>query len=133
MDNPIRYRILVADDDRDTADSTADLLRFDGHEVRAVYDGGQAVETAKTFRPHVAILDINMPVMDGYEAATALRQDSIHLDTVLVAHTSLTEPDDVMRVKRAGLDHYVNKPSAPGAMGKLVFECLRQQDDRRKA
>jgi len=124
MGKPPPYRVLVADDNCDTADSTADLLRFDGHDVRAVYDGRQAVETARTFRPHVVILDINMPVMDGYEAATALRKESSDPELVLVAHTSLTQPDDMERVKRAGFDHYVNKPPAPGAMGQLVLECL---------
>ncbi|MDQ6684887.1 MAG: response regulator [Pseudomonadota bacterium] len=109
------------------------MLRFDGHDVRAVYDGRQAVDTARTFRPHIAILDINMPRMDGYEAAAALRKEPIHLELVLVAHTSLTEPADVARVKRAGFDHYVNKPPAPGAMGRLVLECIGRLGKTRKA
>ena len=133
MGNPPPHRVLVADDDHDTADSTADLLRFDGYEVRAVYDGRQALETARTFRPHVVILDINMPVMDGYEAATALRKESSDLELVLIAHTSLTRPEDMERVKRAGFDHYVSKPPAPGAMGQLVLECVGRVGNTRKA
>lgn len=63
----LRARVLTVDDDRDTADTTADLRRLDGHDVRAVYDGHEAVETARTFWPHVVILDVNMPGLDGYE------------------------------------------------------------------
>ena len=133
MANPPPHRVLIADDDRDTADTTADVLRFDGHEVRAVYDGRQAVDTARTFRPHIAILDINMPIMDGYEAATALRKESIHFELILVAQTSLTEPDDVDRVTRAGFDHYVNKPPAAGELGRLVLECIGHLGNARKA
>jgi CheY-like chemotaxis protein len=123
---PLPYRVLVADDDPDTADSTVEVLRLDGHDVRAVYDGRQAVEIAKTFRPHLVILDINMPVMDGYEAASALRKEFNDPDLILVAHTSLTKPDDSDRVRRAGFNHYLHKPPAPGAMRQLVSECLER-------
>lgn len=122
--NPSHYRILVADNNFDTADSTAELLRLDGHEVRAVYDGRQAVEAARTFRPHLVILDINMPVMDGYEAAAALRKELADARFVLVAFTSLAQPADVDRVRRAGFDHYLGKPAANGELAALVANFL---------
>lgn len=118
------YRILVADDSFDTADSTAELLRLDGHEVRAVYDGRRAVEAAKTFRPHVVILDINMPGMNGYEAAAALRRESTDAEFVLVAYSSHDRQSDVDRFRRAGFDHFLSKPAAPGVLSALVEECL---------
>lgn len=64
MHNVLR-RILVADDDHDTPDLTADSLRIAGHEVRAVYVGRQACETARTICPHLVILDLDMPRMNG--------------------------------------------------------------------
>jgi CheY-like chemotaxis protein len=122
--NPSHYRILVADDNSDTADSTAELLRLEGHEVRSVYDGQQAVEAARTFRPHLVILDINMPVMDGYDAATTLRKELANAQLVLIAFTSLAQPADVDRVRRAGFDHYLGKPAANGELAALVAKFL---------
>jgi CheY-like chemotaxis protein len=117
-------RILVADDNSDAADSIAELLRSSGHEVRAVYDGRQAVEASRVFRPHLVILDINMPVMDGYEAAAALRRESTDAELVLIAHTSLARPSDADRFRRAGFDHYLGKPAAPGEISAFIEECL---------
>jgi CheY-like chemotaxis protein len=122
-------RVLVADDNHDTADSTADLLRMAGHQLRSAYDGRQAVEMARTFHSHLVILDINMPVMDGYEAAVALRKESTDDELVLVAHTSLTKPADLDRVRRAGFDHYVGKPVGHGELQALVTKCLRAQPE----
>ena len=117
------HRVIVADDDHDTADSTADLLRLDDHDVRSVYDGLQAVEMAKTFRPHLVILDIQMPVMDGCEAAGALRRQSADSELVLIAHTSLTQRADLERVRRAGFDHHVSKPAGHRELEALVAKC----------
>ena len=117
-------RILVADDDRDTADLTTELLRLDGYEVRAVYDGHQALAAARTFRPHLVILDIDMPVLDGCETASALRAESADASMVLVAHTALNLPAALERIRRAGFDRYLKKPAAHGALGVLVAECV---------
>ena len=67
------WRILVVDDNVDAADSLAMLLAMEGYVTRAAYDGKQAVEVAGSFRPDVVILDIEMPLMDGYEAACQIR------------------------------------------------------------
>ncbi len=104
-------RILVADDVHDTADTTAALLSFGGYEVRAVYDGLQAVEAARTFAPDMVILDINMPVMGGYEAARRLRAEQAPGSVlVLVALTGRTTRDDVALGVAAGFDHHLGKP-----------------------
>lgn len=123
MDTPPR-RILVADDDHDTADLTAELLRLDGYEVLAVYDGHEALAAARTFRPHLVILDIDMPAMDGCEAAPAIRAESIDARMVLVAHTAQNLPAALDRIRRAGFDRYLRKPAAHGALGVLMAECL---------
>ncbi len=118
-------RVLTADDDRDTADSTADLLRLDGHDVMAVYDGQQAVETARTFWPHVVILDINMSRLNGYEAAAALRkQETADHHFILIAHTARAEPADVKRAQGAGFDHHVAKPHQSRRLRTLVRASL---------
>ena len=121
----LRARVLAADDDRDTADTTADLLRLDGHEVKAVYDGRQAVETARTFWPHVVILDINMPGLNGYEVAAALRQqETADHHFVLIAHTARADEADLERARRAGFDHHVPKPSQTGSLRGLVRDSV---------
>ena len=118
-------RVLTADDDRDTADTTADLLRFDGHEVKVVYDGRHAIEIARTFRPHVVILDVNMPGLDGYAVAAALReQETVEHRFVLVAHTARADPADVERARRAGFDHHVPKPARSDELRELVRASL---------
>lgn len=131
MDDFLR-RILVADDDHDTADLAADLLRLAGHEVRSVYDGQQAIETARTFRPHVIILDIDMPRMNGCKAALALRAQDANANVLLIAHTALTQSADLDQILRAGFDRYLPKPAAPGSLETLVARCLPRQRIARK-
>ena len=118
-------RVLVADDDRDTADKTADLLRVEGYTVRAVYDGLQALEAAHGFDPHAVILDIDMPVMDGYAAATAIRRQCAGKRVVLIAHTaSVPTAVGVIDSRLAAFDHYLAKPAASGQLCALVGTAL---------
>lgn len=123
------HRILVADDDHDTADLAAHLLGLAGHEVRAVYDGQQAIEAARTFRPHVIILDIDMPRMDGCKAARALRADDANASVLLIAHTALTTSADLDRILRAGFDRYLPKPkpAAASSLETLVAKWVSRQ------
>jgi CheY-like chemotaxis protein len=111
---PELHRILVADDYPDTAETTADLLRLDGYEVFTAFNGQQAVQAANEQHPEVIILDINMPVMDGYQAAAELR---LHPPSdprpVLVAHTARATPADVKQAMDSGFDHHVGKPGWP--------------------
>ena len=107
--HPTQTRILVADDDHDTADTTADLLRLCGYEVQAVYDGLQAVKTSQLLHPHVVVLDINMPVMSGLDAAREIRQ-ALGAQVVLIAHTAQTGRTAHDQAGRAGFDHHLLKP-----------------------
>ncbi|AKJ30919.1 response regulator [Caldimonas brevitalea] len=102
-------RILVADDNRDAADSLAVVLEICGHETCVAYDGQQAVELAEEFGPDIVILDINMPVMDGYEAARSLR----HLAgerLVLVAVTGVPMSETREKAADSGFDVHFTKP-----------------------
>lgn len=112
---PRPYQILIADDDRDTADTMADLLQLEGYRVRAVYDGLQAVEAARVLQPQLVILDINMPVLDGYAAAAAIRRDSAG-GVVLIAHTAVRP----VSIGLADFDHYLLKPIDSGKLCALA-------------
>ena len=119
-------RVLVVDDNVDAADTTASLLRFSGFETKAVYNGLQAVEASRSFRPALVILDINMPVMDGYRAAAALRAEQAPGDRLfLVALTAYSQPADIERTARAGFDRHVAKPADPRALTALVGSLLQ--------
>ncbi len=101
-------RVLVVDDNVDAAELMAEVLRRDGHEVVTAHDGPAALLAAQTFRAEVAVLDIGLPVMDGYELARRLRE---HLGTVrLVALTGYGQADDRARAREAGFDLHMVKP-----------------------
>ena len=117
------HRILVADDNRDAADSLAAMLRLGGHEVSVAYDGREALRLAESFKPEVALLDIGMPRMNGYETAQALRQQQ--QDSTLLTLFALTgwgQPDDKRRSRAAGFDHHFVKPLDPAEFERILAE-----------
>jgi signal transduction histidine kinase/ActR/RegA family two-component response regulator len=115
-----KTRILVADDNRDAADSLAYMLRIGGHDVRTAYDGQQALDVAETYRPAVALIDLGMPRVNGYETARRLRASSFGADLVLIALTGWGQPDDRSRSLAAGFDHHVVKPVDPPLLERLL-------------
>ena len=119
MPTPHR-RILVADDSADSADSLALMLKHRGHEVVAVYDGLQAVEAMETFQPDVALLDLGMPKLDGYQAAQRIRDNPECRGVVLVALTGFDQEEDRQRTREAGFDAHLAKPVDIDALEKLL-------------
>jgi PAS domain S-box-containing protein len=115
-------RILVVDDNLDAVNSLAMLLRTIGNNVRTAHDGEEAVRAAGEFRPHVALLDIGMPKMNGYDAARAIRQQPWGHNVVLVAVTGWGQDEDKRRSKEAGFDHHLVKPVDPYAVMKQLAE-----------
>jgi len=105
-----RLRVLVADDNRDNADSSAMLLRMAGHEVRTAYSGREALTIAAGFEPQIALLDIGMPEMNGYEVARHMRATAWGARMLLVAVTGWGQDDDRRRAEAAGFDHHLAKP-----------------------
>jgi len=103
-------RVLVVDDNVDTATSLALLLRELGDDVRTAYDGPAALEAALDYRPDVALLDIGLPGLDGFEVAKRMRQQPIFRDVVLVAMTGYGQESDRQRSQAAGFDHHLVKP-----------------------
>jgi len=113
-------RVLVADDNRDAADSLAFMLRVAGHDVRVAYDGQQALDVAETFRPSLALVDIGMPRVNGYDTARRLREKPYGGELTLVALTGWGQPDDRNRSLAAGFDHHVVKPIDPPMLERLL-------------
>jgi CheY-like chemotaxis protein len=107
---PAPRRVLVVDDNRDATESLMNLLRLMGHEVCPAYDGIEAVEAAQTFEPHVVLLDIGLPIMNGYEAARRIRQQPRGTAMCLVALTGWGQESDKRRALEAGFDHHLTKP-----------------------
>jgi signal transduction histidine kinase len=116
---PIR-RVLVVDDNVDSADSMAELLRVWGHEVQAVHNGTEALVAAPDFRPEVALLDIDMPDMSGYELARQLRARDGLSGTAFVALTGYGQDEDHRRSAEAGFRAHLVKPVDPEALRQLL-------------
>jgi signal transduction histidine kinase len=110
-------RVLIADDNRDAADTLADILRHLGCDVAVAYDGGEAVELARSFVPELVFLDIGMPILDGYETARRIRSDAGERPVKLVALTGWGQADDRQRGREAGFDEHLVKPA--------TFESVR--------
>jgi signal transduction histidine kinase len=119
---PMCRRILVADDNHDSAESMAMILKLSGHTVVTAHDGLEAVELAKTFDPDITFLDLGMPKLDGYEAARLIRQQSSSQNLVLVALTGWSQEEDKRRCKEAGFNAHILKPVDFVALEKFVAE-----------
>jgi CheY-like chemotaxis protein len=117
-----RRRILVVDDNRDSASSLALLLRIMGNETQTAHDGLEALDVAAAFRPDVALLDIGMPKLNGYDAARRIREQPWGKGIVLVAVTGWGQEDDRRRSEEAGFDLHIVKPVEPSALERLLAE-----------
>ena len=113
-------RILVVDDNADTAESLAMILRRMGNEIQTAHDGLEAVQAAATFRPEVVLLDIGLPKMNGYEAAKLIRDQSGNRKVAIIAMTGWGQEDDIRRALEAGFDHHLTKPVEPAALSRLL-------------
>jgi CheY-like chemotaxis protein len=113
-------RILIADDNADSAESMGMLLRLMGNDVRIASDGLEAVEQAAKFQPDIVLMDIGMPRLDGYEAARRIRNQSWSRDTLLVAVTGWGPSDDSDEATAAGFDRHFTKPLDPAELRRLV-------------
>ena len=115
-------RILIADDNRDWADGLALLLKDQGYEVRSVYDGREAVEAAREFKPHVVILDVAMPKMTGYEAGRVFSKEAPGERPVTIAITGWPRESGKLDAEIAGFDHYLGK----GGGTQPILELLKR-------
>lgn len=124
---PARGRILVVDDNVDAADTLAMLLEFLDYETRTAYDGRQALQAAESWQPDLVILDINMPVLDGYAAAREFRAAHRSPRVVLVALTARSLPTDQAAAEAAGFDVHLTKPVDGGQLAGVVEHALQER------
>jgi len=113
-------RILVVDDNKDSAEIPAKLLNLRGNSVRAAYDGPSALETAAAFQPNVVLLDIGLPGMNGYEVAKRIREQPQLQNVVLIALTGWGQEADRRRSHEAGFDHHLVKPVSLATLQRLL-------------
>jgi signal transduction histidine kinase/CheY-like chemotaxis protein len=113
-------RVLVADDNRDAAESLAEVLRMAGHEVALAFDGEAALQQYNSLAPEIALLDIGMPRMTGNEVASAIRSSPGGDETVLVAITGWGQERDRAAAKKAGFDFHFTKPVNPEQVLRLI-------------
>jgi signal transduction histidine kinase/CheY-like chemotaxis protein len=119
-ERPPGQRILAADDNGDVLEVLAIILRLNGHDVRTAADGAEALEQARTHRPAIALLDIGMPGMDGYEVARRIRQEPWGREMLLVAMTGWGQERDRRQAQDAGFDVHLTKPVDPHALEQLI-------------
>jgi signal transduction histidine kinase/ActR/RegA family two-component response regulator len=123
-------RILVADDNYDSATSLSILLNDAGYEVRTAGDGVQALETAVQFRPDIALLDIGMPKLNGYEVARQIRTQPWGRHVLMIALTGWGGADHRRQTAQAGFDHHLTKPVDPAALTRLLVSLLTETGPR---
>jgi len=113
-------RVLVVDDHRDAAESTAMLLELAGCEVAVAYTGLEAIHRAHSFQPSIVLCDIGLPRLDGYAVARALRADPSLEGVRLIAVTGYGYETDKVRAGEAGFDEHLLKPVAPETFDRLL-------------
>ena len=116
-------RILVVEDQEDLRGILRDLLTSSGYEMLEAADGQAGVDKAKTEKPDLILMDIQMPVMDGYDATRQIKADPDLKPIPIVAVSSFAMKGDEEKARAAGCDHYITKPYSPMQLLKTV-RCL---------
>ena len=126
IDVPKSLRVLVIDDNVDSADSLGMMLREMKLDVRTIYDGATALRICEHFHPHVILLDIGMPNMNGYDVARAVRSLKVCGKPVIAALTGWGQPSDKERAREAGFDHHFTKPIAEESLLALLSDVAQK-------
>jgi CheY-like chemotaxis protein len=121
-------RILIADDTVSSRDLLRSILEANGHVVEEALDGQQVLETIEAFGPHLVILDLHMPRLDGYSTAIALRQIPVFQRMPIVALTAAITQTAPERIAEAGFSTYLVKPIRPSSLRQCVTDLLRERD-----
>jgi CheY-like chemotaxis protein len=118
--HPFSLRVLVVEDDPDSAQTLALLLKLWGYEVAVANDGPDALDAASTFQPDVVFLDLALPGMDGYQVARRLRLLQGTAGALVAAITGYGHEADVRRCKAAGIDFHFLKPVEPALLREFL-------------
>ncbi len=119
------FRVLIVDDNQDSAESLAMLLRMLGHDTRTAYDGAEGLKILEAYQPEVVLLDIGMPNMNGYEVARRIREQERLQGVLLCAMTGWGQDEDRRKSREAGFDHHLVKPLDLAAL-QPVFEAAKR-------
>jgi CheY-like chemotaxis protein len=119
--NTSKHRILVVDDNKDSADSLSMLLRVKGHEVRTARDGLQAIEITPDFLPNVILMDIGMPKLNGYDTTRQIRTLPSGKDVMIIALTGWGQPEDLRQSTEAGCSAHLVKPIDLAELERLLL------------
>jgi CheY-like chemotaxis protein len=122
---PKSFRILVVDDNHDSALSQAMMLSIMGHETRTAHDGESAVVCAESFLPEVVLLDIGLPKLNGYEVAQRIREQPWGASMFLIAVTGWGQEEDRQRSTEVGLNVHMVKPVEPAALEKILADLAQ--------
>ena len=127
VNQPVRQgrRVLVADDNRDSAESLSMLLQLSGHDVHVAHSGAEALDAGKRLRPDIGVFDIGMPDFDGYELAERIRREAWGKKITLIAVTGWGQESDKRRALLAGFDHHFTKPIDPERLERLFEGPLK--------
>ena len=117
-------RILIADDNRDAADTMGMLLELGGHEAIIAHSGNQALQLGREHRPDVVILDIGMPDLNGYDVARTARNEEWGKSAYLIALTGWGQAEDKERARLAGFDRHLTKPVDPDLVEEILKEHM---------
>jgi two-component system, cell cycle response regulator DivK len=119
-------RILVVEDQEDLRAILRDFLTASGYEVIEAVDGGEGVAKARAERPDLVLMDIQLPVLDGYEATRQIKAVPDHSATPIIALSSFAMKGDEEKARASGCDDYVTKPYSPVALLRLVRRYLEE-------
>jgi CheY-like chemotaxis protein len=122
-----RGRVLVVDDNRDAADTLAEILKLSGHEGFVGHSGQEALDLGARERPDAIILDIGMPDITGYEAARRVRLEPWGRDVFLLAMTGWGQADDKAKARAAGFNAHLTKPVDLDEVESMLAEVLKSR------
>lgn len=126
-------RLLVVDDNRESAIALGSLLLSWGHQVQLAYDGHSAVDLARRLRPDFIFLDLGLPGFDGYDVANALRQDPSSRAARIVAVTALGSDEQRARARGCGIEMHLTKPVQPEYIASLLGTPMKRRAPDRRA
>jgi PAS domain S-box-containing protein len=119
-----KCRILVVDDNKDAAVSLTLILKLMGYETQTAFDGAEALKCVETFKPTVALLDIGLPKISGYEVARRIREQPWGREMVLIAQTGYGQEEDKLKSKQSGFNFHTIKPVDPAALERMLSDLL---------